>query len=84
MIVIVLAWIYVLAMMALALAVEPGGSMLRAIVGFLIVGFGPPALLLYLWGMRRRRQLRRESLAFEPDGGSVPPADAIAPERKET
>ena len=83
MLIIVLAWLYVLGMMAFALAVEPGGSMVGAIVTFLIYGFGPPALLLYLWGWRRRRQLKRDGLDLAPDAGSKPPADAVAPERKE-
>lgn len=82
---ILLAWIYVLAMMALVLATEPGGSMFRAVITFLVAGFGPPALVLWLLGAARRRRLQREELVLgtAPDHGGVPPADPVAPERKE-
>lgn len=84
MLIIVLAWVYVLAMMAITLAVEPGGSMFGAIVLFLVGGFGPPALLLSLWRMARRRRDDPAQLRLDPDGGGEPPADAVAPERKES
>lgn len=56
---IAIAWLYVALMMAVAEASSPIGSVLGAIVTFLLYGVGPVALLLYILGTPLRKKLRR-------------------------
>lgn len=56
---IAIAWLYVALMMAVAEASSPIGSLLGAIVTFLLYGVGPVALLLYILGTPLRKKLRR-------------------------
>ncbi|HEX2545117.1 MAG TPA: hypothetical protein VHL79_09580 [Ramlibacter sp.] len=84
--IIVIAWMYVAVMMAVAEATHPGGSVLGAIFTFLLYGVGPVALLVYLLGRKARRmarQAREAAASGQPDGGGEAPADAVAPVRKE-
>lgn len=93
---IVIAWLYVALMMAVAEATHANGSVLGAILTFLLYGVGPVALVVYLMGHpgRRRARLAREAQeaanatavpvgSVQPDGGGEPAADAVAPVRKE-
>ncbi|WP_186511183.1 hypothetical protein [Caenimonas sedimenti] len=87
---IVIAWMYVALMMAVAEATHARGSVLGAIVTFVLYGVGPVALVVYLMGRpaRRRRREAREAaetpaVSREPDTGGETPADAVAPVRKE-
>ena len=86
---VVTAWLYVALMMGVAEANHPNGTLLGAVITFLLYGVGPVALLIYLMGWPARRSARqaRESAAArasgEPDGGSQPAADAVPPVRKE-
>ncbi len=58
---VVIAWIYVVLMMAVAEATSPNGSLLGAIVTFLLYGVVPVALVVYLMGTpMRRKALRRQ------------------------
>ena len=84
-----IAWLYVVVMMAVAEATSSNGTVLGAIVTFLLYGVLPITLVVYL--MRtpaRRRALRaREAAALtEPDAGSHATAaaqdDAVAPVRE--
>jgi hypothetical protein len=84
-----IAWLYVVVMMAVAEATSSNGTVLGAIVTFLLYGVLPITLVVYL--MRtpaRRRALRaREATAStEPDAGSHATAaaqnDAVAPVRE--
>lgn len=85
---IAMAWIYVAVMMAAAEAAHPTGSVLGALVTFLLYGLLPVTLFIYLMGgkFRRRARAREEaSLADEApaqttqtlpsaqDAGSVSP-----------
>lgn len=89
--IVVVAWLYVAVMMAVAEAGHPNGTVLGAVFTFLLYGVGPVALLVYLMGRpaRRAARLRREaaaeaaSLSGAPDPGGEAPADAVAPVRKE-
>ena len=80
---IAIAWIYVVLMMAVAEALSSQGTVLGAVITFVLYGVLPLSLVMYILGtpMRRRRRQAAESAA--PDGGGQPPRDAIAPERKE-
>jgi hypothetical protein len=86
MVLIVVGWIYVALMMAVAEANHPDGTVLGAVVTFVLYGVGPVALLMYLMGRpaRRSARLRREAQASAaPDAGGETPADPVPPVRKE-
>ena len=83
-----LAWLYVALMMAVAEATSPVGSVLGAVITFLLYGVGPVALVMYiLTTPARKRALKaREAAAqasAQPDAGGQTAADAVAPVRKE-
>jgi uncharacterized membrane protein len=93
-----IAWMYVVVMMSVAEATAPNGTVLGAIVTFVLYGILPCVILMYLMGTplrnRARRaketaeleQLRAENAAQsgEPNAGSETAADAIPPVRKES
>lgn len=83
-----LGWLYVALMMSVAEATNTNGSVLGAIVTFVLYGLLPTALLMYILGTpaRKRRIKAREEAAMnsaDPDAGRQTPADAVAPVRKE-
>ncbi len=89
---VVIAWLYVALMMAVAEATNTTGTLLGAVVTFLLYGVGPLALVVYLMRTPARRRARREREAAEhaaaqasdaPDAGGETPADPVAPVRKE-
>ena len=98
-ILIALGWLYVALMMAVAEATSPVGSVLGALITFVLYGVGPVALLLYILATPARKRLRKQREAAElaawqqaqtahaasgqPDAGSQAAADAVAPVRKE-
>lgn len=78
-----IAWIYVTLMMALAEATSSQGTVLGAIITFMLYGLLPIALVMYLLGTpaRRRAQRAREqaqdaSRADRESGGTVVEPDA--------
>jgi hypothetical protein len=84
--IVVIAWLYVALMMAVAEAGHPRGTVLTAVFTFLLYGVGPVALVIYLGGhpaRRRARRAREEAALRQPDGGSQAPADPVPPVRKE-
>lgn len=95
MLIVALAWIYVALMMAVAEATSSQGSVLGAIVTFVLYGVLPLSILLYIMATPARRAARRRAEAdteaatappppsTQPDGGSHAAADAVAAERKE-
>ena len=87
---VVVAWIYVAVMMAVAEANHPRGSVLGAVFTFVLYGVAPVALLIYLMGRPGRRAARAQREAAEagaasgePDRGGEAAADAVPPVRKE-
>ncbi len=95
-ILIAIGWLYVALMMAVAEASSPIGTVLGAIITFLLYGVGPVALLLYILGTPARKKMRKQREAEElmawqqaqagsaqPDAGSQAAADAVAAVRKE-
>ena len=80
-----IGWIYVVLMMAVAEALAPNGSLLGALVTFVLYGLLPLALVLYLLATpARRRALRAaEASAVQPDGGGHAAGDAVPPKREE-
>ncbi len=95
-----IAWIYVTLMMAIVEATGSNGTVLGAIITFLLYGVLPVALVMYLLGTpsRRRAQRAREreaamqddnsDTALEPDAGSHAAAatehQVVAPVGKKT
>ncbi len=94
-----IAWMYVVVMMSVAEATAPTGTVLGAIVTFVLYGILPCVILMYLMGTPMRNKARRAKDAAElaqlranaglnepsnkPDAGSESPADAIPAVRKE-
>ncbi|CAN5593998.1 hypothetical protein BH11PSE7_BH11PSE7_15660 [soil metagenome] len=95
---VVIAWMYVVVMMSVAEATSTNGTLLGAIVTFLLYGVGPVGLVVYLMGspFRRKAIKVKEATDFlaaqhaaepvpssEPDAGGKSPAHPIATVRKE-
>lgn len=96
---VVIGWLYVVVMMSVAEATATNGTVLGAIVTFFLYGLAPVALVVYLLGAPgRRKALREREVAAQeearraaaaaaasglPDAGREPPADPVAPVRKE-
>lgn len=84
---VVIGWLYVALMMAAAEAGSSNGTVLGAIVTFLLYGAGPVALVIYLMlepARKRRRkaaalaeQQARAEASAEPDTGGEAAADAV-------
>ena len=95
---VVIAWLYVALMMAVAEATNTNGTVLGAVFTFLLYGLAPVALVVYLMGAPGRRRAIRAREAAEredamraaaapsiaPDAGSETVADAIPPVREKT
>ncbi|EHR71085.1 hypothetical protein BurJ1DRAFT_2246 [Burkholderiales bacterium JOSHI_001] len=83
-----LAWMFVVALMALAEGTSSQGSWLGAFFTLLLYGLMPLAILLYVLGTpgRKRALRQREAQAAasgaQPDGGGHAAGDAVAPERE--
>ena len=83
-----IAWMYVVLMMAIAEATSSSGTLLGAFFTFMLYGVLPLSIVLYLVATPARRAARRRLEAqppasANPDGGSHPASDAVAPVRKE-
>lgn len=90
MVLIAIAWIYVVLMVAVVEATSPQGTLLGAFFTLLLYGVLPLSIVTYLFLAPARRRSRRaapagssEPVLPDPDGSGHPPSDAIAPERKE-
>ena len=92
---VVIAWLYVALMMAVAEATSPIGTVVGAFFTFVLYGMAPVALVVYLMRNPARTRARKSreaaELAGRADAGSAQPAaggeaaaDAVPPVRKET
>jgi membrane protein implicated in regulation of membrane protease activity len=95
---VIIAWLYVTVMMAVAEATNTNGTVLGAVFTFLLYGLLPLSLVVYLMSTpaRRRALKEKEAAAREaarlaaaakaasdaPDGGGEAPADTVAPVRE--
>ena len=77
---IVIGWLYVVVMMAVAEATNTNGTVLGAIFTFLLYGLGPVALVVYLMGTpgRRRAIKQREAEAQDAARRVAAAANAAA------
>ena len=87
-----IAWLYVALMMAVAEANHSNGTVLGAVITFVLYGLGPVALVVYLMGApARRRAIKAKEAAeraaqahsVQPDAGRHAAADTVTPVRKE-
>ena len=63
----VIAWLYVTLLMALAEAMSTQGTVLGAIITFIFYGLLPMALMVYLMGTPLRRKALRQSEQLAKD-----------------
>lgn len=80
---IVIAWLYVTLLMALAEAFSTQGSVLGAIITFVFYGLLPMALVVYLMGtpLRRKAIRRQEELSRqEVPNASIQPDSTLQPD----
>lgn len=96
MILVLLAWLYVVMMMALSEALAPQGSVVGAVITFVIYGSVPLALLVYLLAATARQRARFKAAAGsscagpggpgpieQADAGGHAAGDPVAPVGKE-
>lgn len=69
---IVIGWTYVALMMAVVEATSPNGTVLGAMMTFLLYGVGPVALVVYLMGAPLRRRAIRAMEAGAQHQGPLP------------
>jgi predicted membrane channel-forming protein YqfA (hemolysin III family) len=85
--IVAMAWMYVVLMMTLAEALSPTGGLLGALFTLLMYGVLPLSLALYLLATparrRRRRAAEAAALSAQPDRCDHAATDPIAAERKE-
>ena len=80
---IAIAWIYVVLMMSVAEAISSQGTVLGAIVTFVLYGVMPLSILLYIMGAPGRKRARRAAESAQENSGSHAPSDPVAAEGKE-
>lgn len=94
---VVIAWLYVALMMAVAEATNTNGTVLGAVVTFVLYGLAPVALVVYLMTTPARRRavkareaaerdaaIRAHAASAAPDAGRETPAEPVAPVREKT
>ncbi len=91
MVLVAIAWIYVVVMVAVVEATSPQGTLLGAFVTLLLYGVLPLGIVAYLFLSPARKRARRAAEAasaapegLDPDQGGHAAGDAVAPERKES
>lgn len=72
-----IAWIYVVLMMAVAEAVSPQGTVLGAVITFVLYGVLPLAIVMYILGTPARKRALK---AAERADAARPPAGSAAPD----
>jgi hypothetical protein len=82
---VLVAWGYVVVMMAVVEATAPNGTVLGALFTLLLYGALPLWIVLYLLGTPARRAARKaqDGKSADPDGGGHAAGDAVPPEREE-
>jgi hypothetical protein len=92
--IVALGWLYVALMMSVAEATHSNGTLLGAIFTFVLYGALPVSLVVYLIATPARKKAikareaaewaqRQAATSKAPDAGGEPPADPVAPVRKE-
>lgn len=88
--IVLIAWLYVALMMAIAEANSPVGSLLGAFFTFILYGLLPMAIVGYVMGTPARRKAKKaaeqrasEQSSVTPNTSSKTSGDAVSPVRKE-
>ena len=92
MILVVIAWLYVVLMIAVVEATSTQGTVLGAVFTFLLYGVLPLSIISYLFFSPARRRAARAAspvaqsadAVAKPDGGDHPPSDTVAPVREKS
>ena len=89
MLLVAIAWVYVVLMVAVVEATSPQGTVLGAVLTLVLYGLLPLGIVGYLFlapARRRRRRAAEASSAdargVDPDRGDHAAGDAVAPERE--
>ena len=83
---VIIGWLYVAVMMAVAEATNTNGTVLGGLFTFLLYGVGPVAIVGYiLFTPARKRAIKAREMAElgQPDGSGEPSADPVPPVREE-
>lgn len=84
---VVIAWIYVVVLMSLAEAFSAQGSVLGALVTFVLYGVVPLSIVVYIMGTPARKRALKAAESAAPDAGShaatAAQTDSVAPVGKE-
>ena len=80
---IAIAWIYVVLMMSVAEAISSQGTVLGAVITFILYGVMPLSILMYIMGTPGRKRARRAAESAHEDGGRHAASDAVSAEGKE-
>jgi hypothetical protein len=90
---VIIGWLYVALMMAVAEATNSGGTVIGAAITFVLYGAVPVAIVTYIMMTPARKRAIRAREAAEqaaraaqsgaPDGGGEAAAGAVAPVREE-
>jgi hypothetical protein len=91
MLLVAVAWLYVVLMIAVVEATGVQGTLLGALVTFVLYGVLPLSIVAYLFFSPARRRARRaaearaeiESATVDPDGSGHAPGDSVPAVRKE-
>jgi hypothetical protein len=89
-----IAWMYVVVMMAVVEAMSANGTVIGAIVTFVLYGLLPLSIVLYILRSPQRRKARLAADRTDigdaatastptPDDGNHAAGDAVAPKREE-
>lgn len=73
---VLIAWLYVALMMAIAEAVSPVGTVLGAIITFVLYGVLPMSVVGYILNSPARRRARLAAQAQDPE---QPPVSVVEP-----
>jgi Na+-transporting methylmalonyl-CoA/oxaloacetate decarboxylase gamma subunit len=75
---VVIAWLYVVTMMAVAEATNTTGTVLGAVITFVLYGLLPMAIVVYLMGTPARRRAIKKREAKEAEEAAVQRAASTA------
>ena len=80
--VLVIAWLYVVLMMAVAEAFSTQGSLLGAVITFVLYGVLPLSLVVYILNTphRKARRQAEEALQITRADSALPTASAVEPD----
>jgi len=84
MLLVAIAWLYVVGMVAIVEATSSTGTLLGALLTFALWGVLPLGLVSYLFFSPARRRAKRSAAPLDPDQRGHPTGDTVAPERKES